>query len=246
LGAVTDRTQDQLADALLAQKGMAAPLMLRPGENRRGFRATTAVIWVSAIGVAMLAAAPYFHLDDGLPAAAPATVDSRGLGVDRLHYTGGFGASPTKSVSSLDAKNADMGAVRPRSVEKRPTSVRAAKAPPSALRAEPSRAPIKKVARPGRDGAKTPGAVAINPRSHRVQLIALSSPVAVQRRWRSLRRRHVDLFGPLRMTMIKATAPRGGTEFYRLQVGPFQTRLAARQLCRKARKRRLDCLVLGP
>ncbi len=79
----------------------------------------------------------------------------------------------------------------------------------------------------------------------RVQLHALRSSSAARQEWRKLQGAHGDLFKGLTM-MVERAGGADQNNLYRLQAGPVETRHAARQLCRQAKRRRLDCVVIEP
>lgn len=87
---------------------------------------------------------------------------------------------------------------------------------------------------------KSPGAK----RGIRVQLHALRSPASAWREWRRLKETHTSLFDGLSMTVASTTPDKSGRRLYRLLAGPLESEKAARQLCHRVRKQRLDCVVV--
>ncbi len=88
--------------------------------------------------------------------------------------------------------------------------------------------------------SKSPGAK----RGIRVQLHALRSPASAWREWRRLKESHTSLFDGLSMTVASTTPDKSGQRLYRLLAGPLESEKAARQLCHRVRKQRLDCVVV--
>ncbi|MFQ5785659.1 MAG: SPOR domain-containing protein [Alphaproteobacteria bacterium] len=81
---------------------------------------------------------------------------------------------------------------------------------------------------------------------YRVQIYALHSEAAVRQAWRRLQKTHRDLFGDLGLVVERADFGARKAPLYRLQAGELTSAAAARRLCEKARRRKLDCLVIGP
>ncbi len=79
-----------------------------------------------------------------------------------------------------------------------------------------------------------------------VQLYALGSDAAVRREWRRLKERHGDLFGDLRLTVERVDLESPKPPLFRLQAGLLASAVAANKLCDRARRRKLDCIVVEP
>ena len=90
--------------------------------------------------------------------------------------------------------------------------------------------------------ARLPGAPRAKPR-YRVQLFALASATAAEREWSRLRRSQGDLFAKLPASVVPGRSA-GNRTVHQLQAGSFATAKAARRLCVKARRRKLDCIVV--
>ena len=76
-----------------------------------------------------------------------------------------------------------------------------------------------------------------------IQLAARRSSAAAQASWRQLSDAHPDLLGGLAHRVERADLGQRG-RFYRLRVGGFADRAAARKLCRDLKARRLDCWIV--
>jgi hypothetical protein len=79
---------------------------------------------------------------------------------------------------------------------------------------------------------------------YRVQLGAFRSSEKARHEWRALVRSNKDVLGALSMTIERVDlGPKG--VFYRLQAGPLKNEPAARGLCRKLGRRRVDCIFVN-
>ena len=90
--------------------------------------------------------------------------------------------------------------------------------------------------------------VSLNSPKHiyQIQVAAARTPKQARLEWDRIRRKHLDLFGDLGLTVMKADlGPKKGV-FYRLRIGPLKNENSARALCKKLSKRKLGCLVIRP
>lgn len=129
-------------------------------------------------------------------------------------------AAPTMVKAALDA----------------PTAVDTAPAAPPPSESAPA-APLPARATP----APEPAGVKAG---YRVQFFALRSEASARRAWSQLEAKNKNLFGELRPTVVRTRLRVSGKWVYRLQVGDFATWTTAQNLCRKAKLRRLDCIVV--
>lgn len=129
-------------------------------------------------------------------------------------------AAPTMVKAALDA----------------PTAVDTAPAAPPPSESAPA-APLPARATP----APEPAGVKAG---YRVQFFALRSEASARRAWSQLEAKNKNLFGELRPTVVRTRLRVSRKWVYRLQVGDFATWTTAQNLCRKAKLRRLDCIVV--
>lgn len=81
---------------------------------------------------------------------------------------------------------------------------------------------------------------------YRVQLYALRTDAAVRRAWPRLQQAHADLFGDLRLTVERVDLGAAKGALYRLQAGLLESEASARKLCARAKRRKLECIVVRP
>ncbi|MEO1292613.1 MAG: SPOR domain-containing protein, partial [Pseudomonadota bacterium] len=74
-----------------------------------------------------------------------------------------------------------------------------------------------------------------------LQIVALASRKAVETRWTALKKQHPDLFSDLALDV--QTVESSGVTLYRLRVGPYASRDAAREMCATLKDRGGDCYV---
>ena len=91
-------------------------------------------------------------------------------------------------------------------------------------------------------GSVTVAAAVAAPGSYVIQLASFTSSEAALRGQAKLQRRHTDLLGDLRLSVVIGRHDRLGT-VYRLRTGPFATLADARGLCASFRDQNQDCLV---
>lgn len=113
----------------------------------------------------------------------------------------------------------------------------AKKAPVSAPEEKP-----RKTAAPQQAKA-VPGAGAASGRWN-VQIAAFRSEAAVKRSWQKISRDHKDLFGKLRLSVVRADLGTGRGVYYRMQAGPLGDAAAAKALCALIKQRKLGCFVV--
>jgi cell division septation protein DedD len=80
---------------------------------------------------------------------------------------------------------------------------------------------------------------------YRIQLAALRTSEDATREWEKMRRAHMDVLGPLTLSVVRADLGDRGT-FYRIQAGPVSDESAARDLCRRLAEKKLGCIVVRP
>ena len=114
--------------------------------------------------------------------------------------------------------------------------------------ASPPKPPVSKPAEP--DAAATARRLSkIAPASsggYKIQLASLRSNAAVARSWKKLVKSNKDLLGGLRLTIARRDLGSGKGVFYRMQAGPLNDAAAARDLCARLKRRKLNCLVIRP
>jgi cell division septation protein DedD len=92
--------------------------------------------------------------------------------------------------------------------------------------------------------ADTPVQTAAVTGAFRIQVAAVKSREAAQAGWKKMTKAHPDVLGGLTLNVVKVDRSSGA--LYRLQAGPFTDRAAAEAACGKLKKKRQDCLVVGP
>ena len=85
-----------------------------------------------------------------------------------------------------------------------------------------------------------------NGRVWRVQIAASRSIEAARKSWRAIKRKHDDVFGKLRLMLVKADLGKSKGIYYRMQVGPLAEAEGARKLCARVKRRKLGCFVVKP
>jgi cell division septation protein DedD len=110
--------------------------------------------------------------------------------------------------------------------------------------AGPASAPIVDMAAPGQARAERPGEAAGG--GYRVQLHALSSDAAVRREWPRLQKTHEDLLGGLSLKVVRTGSGPRQKSFYRMQIGTLASAAAAKKLCDRLKRRKLDCVIVRP
>lgn len=114
--------------------------------------------------------------------------------------------------------------------------------------AGPATAPIVEVAAPGKARRERPGETAggAGGGGYRVQLHALGSDAAVRRAWPRLQKTHGDLLGGLSLKVVRSGSGPRRKSFYRMQVGTLASAAAAKKLCDRLKRRKLDCVIVRP
>lgn len=137
-----------------------------------------------------------------------------------------------------------------------PVAANAAAAPAEAANAEPPAAPTAASSGAIETGGETTAAAAAaapaaeadaavagrrDPAGvYEVQLAALPSVAAVERRWAELRASAPTLLGAYELKRIRAVT-RGDARLYRLRIGSFEKRADAARLCNQLRRQNIDC-----
>ena len=81
---------------------------------------------------------------------------------------------------------------------------------------------------------------------YKIQLASLRSNVAVAQSWKRLVKSNKDLLGGLRLTIARRDLGSTKGVFFRMQAGPLPDAVAARDLCARLKRRKLNCLVIRP
>ncbi len=81
---------------------------------------------------------------------------------------------------------------------------------------------------------------------YKIQLASLRSNVAVARSWKRLVKSNEDLLGGLRLTITRRDLGSAKGVYFRMQAGPLPDEIAARDLCARLKRRKLNCLVIRP
>ncbi|MCG8509248.1 MAG: SPOR domain-containing protein [Rhodospirillales bacterium] len=81
---------------------------------------------------------------------------------------------------------------------------------------------------------------------YKVQLAAVRERAKVDGEWDRLRRRHSDLLGDLKLSVMRADLGPAKGVFFRLRAGPIADESQAKALCKKLTERKVGCLVVRP
>ncbi|MCH7543256.1 MAG: SPOR domain-containing protein [Proteobacteria bacterium] len=79
-----------------------------------------------------------------------------------------------------------------------------------------------------------------------MQLHALNSDAAVRREWPRLQKTHGDLLRGLSLKVVRTGSGPREKSFYRMQVGTLASAAAAKKLCDRLKRRKLDCVIVRP
>ena len=112
--------------------------------------------------------------------------------------------------------------------------------------AGPATAPIVEAAAQGKIRRERRGEAAGGAGGYRVQLHALASDAAVRRAWPRLQKTHGDLLGGLSLEVVRFGSGPRQKSFYRMQVGTLASAAAAKKLCDRLKRRKLDCVIVRP
>ncbi len=243
---MADRAPSLLTGTLLARKGAASPagfggayaiwhltplLALRALKRRLGaLRFAPGILALAGFAVA---GALLWQLtgDGSEPAALSKPGPASAAATAPINEPANApSAAPTMVKAALDAPTLATAA------PDAPTAVdtAAAAAPPSES-APAAPLPARATTAPEPAGVKA---------GYRVQFFALRSEASARRAWSQLEAKNKNLFGKLRPTVVRTRLRVSGKSVYRLQVGDFATWTKAQNLCRKAKLRRLDCIVV--
>ena len=74
-----------------------------------------------------------------------------------------------------------------------------------------------------------------------IQLASVTSDDAAQKEWTRLRKSFPDLLGDMNLAVQKATVK--GTEYHRVQTGPFPSRATALDMCAQLKAQNQPCIV---
>ncbi len=80
----------------------------------------------------------------------------------------------------------------------------------------------------------------------KIQLASLRANVAVVQSWKRLVNSNEDLLGGLRLTIARRDLGSAKGVYFRMQAGPLPDAAAARDLCTRLKRRKLNCLVIRP
>ncbi len=75
-----------------------------------------------------------------------------------------------------------------------------------------------------------------------VQLASVKSELRAQDEWKRMQKRHRELLGDLKLMVQRFDAGEQGI-FFRMQTGPFPSRMTALDMCQQIKAARMDCLV---
>ncbi len=114
--------------------------------------------------------------------------------------------------------------------------------------AGPATAAIVEAAAQGKARRERPGETAggAGGGGYRVQLHALGSDAAVRREWPRLQKTHGDLLGGLSLKVVRTGSGPRQKSFYRMQLGTLASAAAAKKLCDRLKRRKLDCVIVRP
>ncbi|MEM9723892.1 MAG: SPOR domain-containing protein [Pseudomonadota bacterium] len=158
-----------------------------------------------------------------------------------------FTPNPTAAPNETNGAPPSAGADAPAAAPPADATPSAAAAPPAAAPAATEAPTVAEAPGAGGQGA---GVAAPAPRPTRpvepprdpvfqVQLAALDSVAAVERRWASLRAREPEVLNPFELQVQPVTL--GSARLYRLRIGEFERRSQAARLCVQLRDRGIDC-----
>ncbi len=253
---MTDRRPASLSASLIVRKGVA---------SARGFAETPLDVarlapvrssprrasWLLPFGLGVVLLNGFltlvwlvFATDDGggrdavirdvAAAAGAATVEPVISGVKAAAYRRPAVADQERSAPlGASARRGPSGIVPP----PRPGS------PPEAGPVSPSSPAAQAKARRERPGETAGGA---GGGGYRVQLHALGSDAAVRREWPRLQKTHGDLLGGLSLKVVRFGSGPRQKSFYRMQVGTLASAAAAKKLCDRLKRRKLDCVIVRP
>ena len=75
-----------------------------------------------------------------------------------------------------------------------------------------------------------------------VQLASVKSEGRAKEEWKRLQKLHAELLGDLNLMLQRFDSGERGI-FYRMQTGPFPSRMTAADMCRQIKAANMDCLV---
>jgi cell division septation protein DedD len=75
-----------------------------------------------------------------------------------------------------------------------------------------------------------------------VQLASVKSEARAKDEWNRLQKLHTELLGDLSLMLQRFDSGEQGI-FFRLQTGPFPSRMTAVDMCRQIKAAQMDCLV---
>lgn len=78
-----------------------------------------------------------------------------------------------------------------------------------------------------------------------IQIAALRSAEAARQEWLRLSKKHEDLLGSLKLTVVRADLGTKGI-YFRLRAGPFMNRETAKSTCLSLAQRKIGCMVIRP
>jgi di/tricarboxylate transporter len=81
--------------------------------------------------------------------------------------------------------------------------------------------------------------------AYRIQIASMRSAGAAKKAWEQLTKGHADLFGKLQPKIVRTEIAKKGL-FFRLQAGPLADAKAARAICKRVKKRKIECLIVRP
>jgi cell division septation protein DedD len=91
-------------------------------------------------------------------------------------------------------------------------------------------------------GLTAPGGALGAENKYVVQLASVKSEARAKDEWKRLQKQHAELLGDLDLMLQRFDSGEQGV-FYRMQTGPFPSRMTAVDMCRQIKAAKMDCLV---
>ncbi len=143
-------------------------------------------------------------------------------------------------LSALGQKKADKTAAKPPSTRNQAARTRAPLPKEVIAAIKPPPFVVAPAQPPAAAGAAAPLADAFL-----IQIAALRSAQAARQEWLRLSKKHDDLLGALKLTVVRADLGTKGI-YFRLRAGPFRNRETAKSTCLSLAERKIGCLVIRP
>jgi cell division septation protein DedD len=91
-------------------------------------------------------------------------------------------------------------------------------------------------------GLTNPGGAFGAENKYVVQLASVKSEARAKDEWKRLQKLHAELLGDLNLMLQRFDSGEQGI-FFRMQTGPFPSRMTAVDMCRQIKAAQMDCLV---